>query len=162
MELPLWQMLQPLVIVPSVRCYATLWQMQWPQLHKDKLFLFDLWSVKQDLIPSMWQMVYALMKSWPFHLPHYSITPAIRTQSQVALTSATMTIPSATAYNNHQQSKVKHICYSGYSNCHVDITSASIIILVAHICQSIIICQHYNCDYNICQYTCVHIKSQVH
>ena len=73
------------------------------------------------------------MQLWPFHLPHYGIKPAIRTPSQVALTSATMAVPSATPYNNHKQFKVANICQSGYSNCHIGIATANIIILVAYI-----------------------------
>ena len=35
---PLWQMIQPLMMESNGKCYAIMWQMERPQLHKGKLF----------------------------------------------------------------------------------------------------------------------------
>ena len=117
---------------------------------------FGVLNRASSQICDRWYLPVFLLRDGPLTLCIFMCILIFSGSSEVLVcyNSATMAIPSATPYNNHQQYKVVHIC-------HIGITSFNIIILVTCICHiHNNVPMLYNYGYNIWHYTCVYTKSQ--
>ena len=65
---------KPLVLNHDVRCDGTVLLMEWPLLHKVKIFIqLEFQDVNQNLILNLWQMVFGsvLIEGWTINLSMY-------------------------------------------------------------------------------------------